>query len=195
MICAFRAAESAKKRGLTLAFEGLPRRPFEGLAPSEEAIAQAAYQETKEKLKNPNIFVNKSSKSQAPQRLHHTTKPSDAVYGLHCRPDKRLLHALLRLLRTGLCIRNLPNWADANFLREKISGLLAPILKAHAESPAAVAAAAVAAAAAEQSELGQQKPGYYAENSTKPQQQQKKANVGHAKEWKTKAAAAIKKAS
>ncbi|OEH79614.1 hypothetical protein cyc_03637 [Cyclospora cayetanensis] len=108
------ATESATKKGLSLAFEGLPRRPFEGLGPLDEALAKAAYDETKEKLKNPNIFVNK----------------------------KRL------------CIRNLPSWVDANFLREKVSMLLGPILQSHFESPTADA---MTAATAGQDGLAQEK--------------------------------------
>ncbi|KAL8272054.1 hypothetical protein Esti_003989 [Eimeria stiedai] len=145
-----RAAASASKRGLPLAFEGLPRRPFDNLGPSEEFIANAAYAETKEKLKNPNIFVNKNR----------------------------------------LCVRNLPNWADANFLREKISGLLAPILKTHAASPSAAAAAAIAAAAAAAHSNEPQQ-----HHQQQQQQQRSQGDVSNMKEWRQKASAAITKAT
>ena len=60
----FRAAEGLRKRSLQLAFCGLPSKPFKGLSPGEEALVSAAYEETKEKLKNPNVFVNKKRKTQ-----------------------------------------------------------------------------------------------------------------------------------
>lgn len=59
--CNCRALEGPRRRGHQLAFYGLPSKPFKGLSPQEEILVNAAYNETKEKLKNPNIFVNKRS--------------------------------------------------------------------------------------------------------------------------------------